>query len=169
MPIDELRRLLDVPAAVFAWLLDEWERGGDLARDQSVVRSADRGGAVLSAEQRVVVNEALADLRAGGSSPPEIGRVGLPLELAKALERAGELVFVAPEIAYPADVWSGLQKRIVELIDRNGRVTVSEVRSALGTSRKYALPLLQKLDATGITRRSGDVRELGPRGRELAR
>ncbi|MGH2758320.1 MAG: SelB C-terminal domain-containing protein, partial [Actinomycetota bacterium] len=32
---------------------------------------------------------------------------------------------------------------------------------------KYAVPLLERFDATGITRRSGDVRELGPRGRDL--
>jgi selenocysteine-specific elongation factor len=42
-------------------------------------------------------------------------------------------------------------------------VTVAEVREALGTSRKYALPLLNRLDATGVTRRRGDVRIGGPR------
>ncbi len=41
--------------------------------------------------------------------------------------------------------------------------TVSQARRAFGTSRKYALPLLAQLDATGITRRQGDVRVAGPR------
>jgi selenocysteine-specific elongation factor len=45
---------------------------------------------------------------------------------------------------------------------------VSQVRDAIGTTRKYAVPLLERLDATGITHRQGDVRVLGPRGRELA-
>ena len=39
--------------------------------------------------------------------------------------------------------------------------TVSEAREALGTSRKYALPLLGHLDTTGITRRHGDRRVAG--------
>jgi selenocysteine-specific elongation factor len=42
-------------------------------------------------------------------------------------------------------------------------VTASAVREALGTSRKYLLPLLGHLDATGVTRRRGDLRIAGPR------
>ncbi len=42
-------------------------------------------------------------------------------------------------------------------------VTVAEVRDALGTTRKHALPLLGVLDGTGVTRRRGDVRIAGPR------
>jgi selenocysteine-specific elongation factor len=42
-------------------------------------------------------------------------------------------------------------------------VTVAVVRDALGTTRKHALPLLARLDATGVTRRRGDVRIAGPR------
>ena len=40
-------------------------------------------------------------------------------------------------------------------------VTVSQVRDALGSSRKHVLPLLNRLDARGITRRQGDLR-VGP-------
>lgn len=43
---------------------------------------------------------------------------------------------------------------------RTDGCTVSEVRSALGTTRKFALPLLGELDARGLTRRDGDVRRL---------
>ena len=42
-------------------------------------------------------------------------------------------------------------------------VTVAQVRDALGTTRKHVLPLLAALDATGVTRRRGDVRVAGPR------
>jgi len=41
--------------------------------------------------------------------------------------------------------------------------TVAEVRDALETSRKFILPLLAHLDATGVTRRRGDLRIGGPR------
>ena len=36
-------------------------------------------------------------------------------------------------------------------------------REALATTRKYALPLLNRLDADGVTRRRGDLRIGGPR------
>lgn len=42
-------------------------------------------------------------------------------------------------------------------------VTVSAVRTALGSSRKHVVPLLALLDALGITRRRGDLRVGGPR------
>jgi len=42
-------------------------------------------------------------------------------------------------------------------------VTASQIRQALGTSRKWALPLLGYLDANGFTRRRGDLRIPGPR------
>jgi selenocysteine-specific elongation factor len=41
--------------------------------------------------------------------------------------------------------------------------TVAEARDALGTTRKYVLPLLAILDGSGITRRRGDLRIGGPR------
>ena len=42
-------------------------------------------------------------------------------------------------------------------------VTVGEAREAMGTTRKFAMPLLAHLDATGVTRRRGDLRIAGPR------
>ncbi len=37
-------------------------------------------------------------------------------------------------------------------------ITVSALRERLGTSRKYAVPLLEHLDERRLTRRVGDVR-----------
>jgi selenocysteine-specific elongation factor len=39
-------------------------------------------------------------------------------------------------------------------------MTVAEARDLLATSRKYVLPLLEHLDATGVTLREGDYRRL---------
>ncbi|MSV88686.1 MAG: hypothetical protein F2876_02605, partial [Actinobacteria bacterium] len=41
--------------------------------------------------------------------------------------------------------------------------TVADFRDAAGSSRKHTLPLLGRLDETGVTRRRGDVRIGGPR------
>jgi selenocysteine-specific elongation factor len=41
--------------------------------------------------------------------------------------------------------------------------TVAQFREHLGVSRKYALPLINQLDATGFTRRREDVRIAGPK------
>ena len=55
-------------------------------------------------------------------------------------------------------------RRVAALLAQHPEgVTVSQVRDELGTSRKHALPLLAHLDATGVTRRRGDLRIGGPR------
>jgi selenocysteine-specific elongation factor len=41
-------------------------------------------------------------------------------------------------------------------------VTVADVRDLLGSTRKYVLPILNRLDAEGVTRRRGDDRIPGP-------
>ncbi|NDH22745.1 MAG: hypothetical protein EBY49_02060, partial [Actinobacteria bacterium] len=40
---------------------------------------------------------------------------------------------------------------------------VVEARDAWGTTRKFAIPLITRLDETGVTRRRGDLRIAGPR------
>jgi len=50
--------------------------------------------------------------------------------------------------------------RVREIISKNGQVTAAEVRDLLGTSRKYALALLEHLDTIGVTIRDGDFRRL---------
>ncbi len=103
----------------------------------------------------------LAALEAAPFSPPppegvdraelrELGRRGL------AVEREG--VWFSPAALEEAG-------RVVArlLVDSPEGLTVAQVRDALGTSRKYILPVLAHLDATGVTRRRGDLRIGGPR------
>ena len=51
-------------------------------------------------------------------------------------------------------------RRALEIVRASGDrgVTVSALRAELGTSRKYAVPLMEHLDRTGVTRREGDLR-----------
>jgi selenocysteine-specific elongation factor len=50
-------------------------------------------------------------------------------------------------------------------IRKEGRLTMAQFRDLVGTSRKYAVPLLEWFDATGVTMRSGDLRVLRERVR----
>jgi selenocysteine-specific elongation factor len=94
------------------------------------------------------------------SPPPPEGVDRAELRL---LEHEGLVVkcddvwFAASAIASAAQIIAGL------LAADNDGVTVSAVRAALGTTRRYVVPLLGHLDATGVTRRRGDLRISGPR------
>jgi selenocysteine-specific elongation factor len=102
----------------------------------------------------------LGALAAGGMAPPAPD--GVDRAELRELVRRGLVVerdgvwFHADAIAAAAAVASRL------LDERPDGFTVSEFRDAAGVTRKYALPLVNELDARGVTRRRGDVRVAGP-------
>jgi selenocysteine-specific elongation factor len=63
-------------------------------------------------------------------------------------------------IVFAADVYERFVNGITERLRRNGTLTLAEARDMLGTSRRYAQALLERLDAERITRRVGDARVL---------
>jgi selenocysteine-specific elongation factor len=75
----------------------------------------------------------------------------------------GTLVKVADEL-YRGSQIAQIRARVETLLARQGRMTAAEFRDAIGTSRKYAMPLLEWLDAQGVTIRDGDYRMLRKRG-----
>jgi selenocysteine-specific elongation factor len=76
------------------------------------------------------------------------------------LLRQRKLVQCGPEVALLAETYDAAVQRVRELIQRDGQITAAQVRDAFGTTRKYALGLLEHLDATGVTKRVGDARVL---------
>ena len=70
--------------------------------------------------------------------------------------KQGALVKISNELVMTARF---VQRAIALLTDADETgITVSAFRERLGTSRKYAVPLLEYLDRTGFTRREGDLR-----------
>jgi selenocysteine-specific elongation factor len=103
----------------------------------------------------------VAELEASPFDPPQ------PTDIDRAelreLVRRGDVVeadgvyFAASAVDAAARVVAGLLA-----VEPDG-VTVSTIRDAWGTSRKYAIPLVTHLDENGITRRRDDLRIAGPR------
>jgi selenocysteine-specific elongation factor len=71
----------------------------------------------------------------------------------------GELVKVGADL-YTGAQMAEIRRRLETAIVRGGTMTAAQFRDAVGTTRKYALPLLEWFDANGITVRDGDVRRL---------
>ena len=72
------------------------------------------------------------------------------------LERAGRAVRVARNLHYAPSALAALERRVAELLERDGSVTIASVRDSLGTSRRYAQALLEHMDAKRVTLRRGD-------------
>jgi selenocysteine-specific elongation factor len=77
------------------------------------------------------------------------------------LIESGEVIEVGPDAVLLRNNFEHMKARITEFISNNGSATVSELRQALGSSRRIMVPLLEKLDRDGVTRRVRDKRMLG--------
>lgn len=53
------------------------------------------------------------------------------------------------------------RQRVVQHLRAGGEGTAKALKDAMGTSRKFAIPLLESFDADGTTVREGDTRRLG--------
>jgi selenocysteine-specific elongation factor len=65
-------------------------------------------------------------------------------------------------IVFAASALEEARRRIRAALAERGAVTVADVRDLLDSTRKYVLPILNRLDAEGVTRRRGDERIPGP-------
>ncbi|MEO5723479.1 MAG: selenocysteine-specific translation elongation factor [Ilumatobacteraceae bacterium] len=97
----------------------------------------------------------------GGSTPPDPD--GVERNELRELVRRGVVVERDGIYFHPDAVDAAAQRAAALLRVQPDGFTVGELREALGTSRKYAVPLAGELDARGITRRRGDRRIAGPR------
>jgi hypothetical protein len=122
---------------------------GRLVRRGHRVRLPDHV-ARLGSVMRNRADALLAELRAGGVSPPRAEtvayRLGIPEPVLAFLRSSGELVSVAAEIDYPRDSYDALAAQIRVLEPPR---TVSRVRDAIGGSRRYAAALLASLEEQG--------------------
>jgi selenocysteine-specific elongation factor len=122
----------------------------------------------LSAEQRAFFEEHVPSDATRPFSPVSYGEVSARVRSAtiEGIRRAFDTLIARGVLVKVDDVlYRGAQierahERIGVFIAEHGGMTPAQFRDLLGTSRKFAVPLLEWFDARGITVRSGDVRVL---------
>ncbi len=116
----------------------------------------------LTPPQQSLVDATLAEFRRDPFNTPSAKDTAARLgdELLAALLEQGRLVAVSADVLFDAESFAGAVERVRAHLQAHGKVTVAEVRDMFGTSRKYALALMEHLDAQGVTRRVGDERVL---------
>ena len=127
-------------------------------------------GPSFTPAQRRVYDAWIESAREGEFSPPgpsDVAKVcnvsvDEARRMAKAGAKLGELIRITEDIYLHADTQRELVERVSEAIRSSGGLTVSDIKTLLGTSRKYAVPLCEHLDRLGVTAREGDLRVLAP-------
>lgn len=119
----------------------------------------------LSPRQREFLDRARGLVAQGGVNPPPPAAIAdelrVPLQAVEEILRlgveAGELVRIADGIYYDLSQIEALKTRIIATFGRKA-FSAAQFRDAMGTSRKYAIPLLEHLDSLRFTTRTGDMR-----------
>ncbi len=112
--------------------------------------TADLGERSADAERLV------GELAAAGFEPTRVEDAAL----ARRLEETGALVRLGGGGAVGAEAYARATELAVEECRDTGSITLARFRDLLGTGRRPAQLLLERLDADGITRRVGDHRVL---------
>jgi selenocysteine-specific elongation factor len=81
-------------------------------------------------------------------------------DLARYLEAEGKLVRLADGLALGSRAYDEARRLVVEECERTGSITLARLRDLLGTGRKQAQLILERLDSDSVTRRVGDERVL---------
>jgi selenocysteine-specific elongation factor len=104
--------------------------------------------------------EILARLKAAGKVGLEPGKNAAREEakLLKALCTAGEAVPLDGSIFFARSTWEAATAAILEGRTPGDRFSVPEAKERSGLSRKYILPLLNRMEDRGLVKRSGDER-----------
>ncbi len=123
--------------------------------------------AQLNPRQRELLDRVKAEFERAGLNVPGEKEVAEALrvppqavsQILRVGMESGELVRVAEGLIYAKSQLDALASWVRESLGGKP-FTASEFRERAGTTRKYAIPLLEYLDAKGVTVRRGDTRSL---------
>jgi selenocysteine-specific elongation factor len=147
-------------------LMGELAASGVIEPAGKLVRLPGRSAAV-SSEQESLLSSIVSRIDENRVSPPTVSELSRELDISRQAlaellalaEKDGRLVRVSPELFFFPAAISEIEGKLRATIGPDG-ITVSEFREVVGTSRKYALPLLEYFDRNRVTVRVGDVRKL---------
>ena len=166
MPREELKSRLqgkrqNWPPRVFNDFVARAVADGLISDEGAVVRLADHDSR-LSPKQQVEVDRLLKSFDAAPYAPPSVAEcvTAVGEDVLQWLVDRGRLVRVGEDVVFSVEAYEAMLQRILAHLGEQGKITVAQVRDMFGTSRKYALALMEYLDAKHITRRVGDERVL---------
>jgi selenocysteine-specific elongation factor len=162
LPLRDLRAALqaDLPRDdIFAELIGEL-CSGEFSQEGTVIRRAGHRQE-LPPRLRAASAKLRAALNAKPFDPPARKELATDSDARQALRflvETGEVVEISADVVMTADNLRRAAELVLRFIRERGPATVSDLRKALGSTRRVMVPLLEHLDRSGFTRRQGDTR-----------
>ncbi len=161
MPIEELRSKMRMETKLATFLLEQAEKDGTVVIVPGYV-SLKNHRVQLDDNEKIVVDQLLLKFDSNPYAPPSLKetRQEIGEDLVQFLIESGSLVQVSDDVIFKADTYEEMVDKVKKDLKENRTITVADVRDKFQTSRKYALALMEHLDAVGVTVREGDLRRL---------
>ncbi len=159
-----------IDEAALRHAVDELESRGELRNDASILSRTDFDPlASLSADERRVATEIEESFLTCGLMPPPVESVlrgdRVRTGILRLLTDTGALVRLKTydrgrHLVMHGDVLRDVRRKLGRRFPYPAEFTVADVRDELGATRKYIVPLMEHLDASGVTIRTGNIRRL---------
>jgi selenocysteine-specific elongation factor len=150
------------PAAAGAEAVEALVADGRLVADGPTVRCRGHGVRLDQAQAALLdrVEVAVAEAGVGLLGEAALRELGADRKATALLVRLGVLVEIAPGGYLGRPTLEAAVATLRRGFPGGRPFAASEAREALGTTRRTAIPLLEHLDRTGVTVRTGDLRRL---------
>ncbi|MCB0825851.1 MAG: selenocysteine-specific translation elongation factor [Armatimonadetes bacterium] len=153
------------------WANQELDAFFKLLDEQKLIRRRGNGIAEyhhkveLKPKQRELldrITEILVKDEVNVTLPHELSRsLNIPQQAVEEVLKVGvdaeEIIYLGEGLFYPIATWDKMVRAVRKNLGGQ-RFTAGEFRTLFNTSRKYAIPILEKMDALGVTQRQGDAR-----------
>ena len=169
MPREELRSKF--PAHIHPKLapqvLNQMLKNEELAAEEDTIRlPAHRVS--LAVDQSQLKEKIVQAYQRGGITPPYFKEICQSLsveardarDVLQLLVEENQLVKVKEDLYFQHKAIDDLKERLVTFLRDKGAITTPEFKDMTGASRKYVIPLAEYFDASNVTIRVGDTRQL---------
>jgi selenocysteine-specific elongation factor len=159
----------NLPPALFELVLSRLKQSGAIVIEGEKVRAPDHT-IQLKPEEQAVFDRVAELLKQAGWTPPTPDELfsGVDRKLAEkvkiALIESGTVVDIGDGIFMHARAVAEAKNILLKIMAEKKELAATDFRQALGTTRKFAIPLLNYFDSIGLTQRRGDVRVLKSSG-----
>ncbi len=164
LPLDDLRQGV-LPAlpdpGIFDVLIEYLEKRG--VSQHGTILAEDCFTPALEAEVRMAADEIEEALSVNPMNPPGRAELSACSNSRRALSflvRSGVAIELAEKVVILAIHHERACGIVASYLEEHGRATASDLRQHLGTSRRVIMPLLERMDSEGKTKRDGDYRTL---------
>jgi selenocysteine-specific elongation factor len=158
-----LQSRIDLPKDAFNQMIATLVDTGELRRIEDVVALASHKPQASSGQEEMVAR-ILKLFEDNRSSPPTMKEINEQIagstDIVHFMLRQKILVELPQGILLEEEHYKNIQEAVIGFLQKNRQISIQDINSLFGFSRKYSLPLLNYLDGKKITRRQGNVRVL---------